>query len=55
MSNISLEELGYKNIWIRYLKRDADMEVSQMELQEAPLNFRLHDMKTMVFCVITFL
>lgn len=45
------EELGYKNIWIRYLNWEADMEVTQMEIEEAPLNFRLHKMKTMVFCV----
>ena len=43
------EELGYKNSWIRYLNREADMEVTQMELEEAPVNFRLHGMKTMVF------
>jgi len=44
-----LEELGYKHIWIRYLNREADMEVKQLEFVEAPLNFRLHKMKTMVF------
>lgn len=44
-----LEELGYNPIWIRYLNREADMEVTQMEFDEAPLNFRLHKMKTMVF------
>jgi len=44
-----LEELGYKHIWIRYLNREADMEVTQLEFVEAPLNFRLHKMKTMVF------
>lgn len=43
------EELGYKNSWIRYLNREADTEVTQMELEEAPLNFRLHGKKTMVF------
>jgi hypothetical protein len=43
-----LEELGYKNIWMRYLNREADMEVTQLEFEEAPLNFRLHKMKTMV-------
>ncbi|WP_158860367.1 hypothetical protein [Lunatibacter salilacus] len=45
-----LEELGYKNIWIRYLIREADMEVTELEIEETPINFRLHKMKTMVFC-----
>lgn len=31
------EELGYKNSWIRYLNREADMEVTQMEFEEGPL------------------
>ncbi|MEX2564674.1 MAG: hypothetical protein WD431_01875 [Cyclobacteriaceae bacterium] len=44
-----LEELGYKHIWMRYLNREADMEVTQMEFEEAPLIFRLHKMKTIVF------
>lgn len=44
----NFEELGYKNSWIRYLNRKADMEVTQIELEEAILNFRLHGMKTMV-------
>ena len=43
------EELGYKNSWIRYLNREADMEVTQMEFEEGPLCFRLHKMKTLVF------
>jgi hypothetical protein len=50
MENLAdLEELGYKHIWKRYLNREADMEVTQMEFDEAPLNFRLHKMKTLVF------
>lgn len=45
------EELGSKNSWIRYLNREAGMEVTQMELEEVPLNFRLHGTKTMVFSI----
>ena len=45
-----LKELGYKNIWIRYLNREADMEVTELEIEETPINFRLHKMKTLVFC-----
>src|SRR5690606_31007564 len=44
------EELGYKDIWIRYLNREADMEVTELEIEETPINFRLHKMKTLVFC-----
>ncbi|HSI75962.1 MAG TPA: hypothetical protein VK957_08700, partial [Lunatimonas sp.] len=44
------EELGYKNIWIRYLNREADMEVTELEIEETPINFRLHKMRTLVFC-----
>lgn len=44
------EELGYKDIWIRYLNREADMEVTQMEIEETPINFRLHQMKTLILC-----
>ncbi|WP_162415617.1 hypothetical protein [Cyclobacterium roseum] len=43
------EALGYNNSWIRYLNREADMEVCQMEFYEGPLCFRLHKMKTLVF------
>ncbi|MFO7825372.1 MAG: hypothetical protein R6V72_15645 [Cyclobacterium sp.] len=43
------EALGYNNSWIRYLNREADMEVCQMEFEEGPLCFRLHKMKTLVF------
>ncbi|NHE58746.1 hypothetical protein [Cyclobacterium plantarum] len=43
------EALGYNNSWIRYLNREADMEVTQMEFEEGPLCFRLHKMKTLVF------
>lgn len=43
------EELGYKDIWIRYLNREADMEVTELEIEETPINFRLHKMKTLVF------
>jgi hypothetical protein len=43
------EELGYKNIWIRYLNREADMEVTELEFEEMPINFRLHKMRTLVF------
>lgn len=45
-----LEELGYNNIWIRYLNREADMEVTEMEMEEMPICFRLHKMRTLVFC-----
>lgn len=41
--------MGYKNNWIRYLNREADMKVTQMEFYEGPLCFRLHKMKTLVF------
>src|SRR5690554_2034244 len=44
------EELGYKDIWIRYLNREADMEVTELEIEETPINFRLHKMRTLVFC-----
>lgn len=44
------EALGYKNIWIRYLNREADMEVTELEIEESPIKFRLHKMKTLVFC-----
>lgn len=45
-----LEELGYNDIWIRYLNREADMEVIEWEIEETPINFRLHKMRTLVFC-----
>jgi len=45
-----LEDLGYNDIWIRYLNREADMEVTEMEIEEIPISFRLHKMKTLVFC-----
>lgn len=45
------EELGYKNIWIRYLNREADMEVTELEIEEMPINFRLHKMRTLVFSI----
>lgn len=43
------ENLDYRDIWVRYLNREATMEVIQMETEEAPVHFRLHRMKTMVF------
>nr|MBI1228539.1 hypothetical protein [Cytophagales bacterium] len=49
-STDDFEELGYKNIWIRYLNREADMEVTELEIEEMPINFRLHKMRTLVFC-----
>ena len=45
-----LEELGYNDIWIRYLNREADMEVTELEIEEMPISFRLHKMRTLVFC-----
>lgn len=45
------EELGYENIWIRYLNREADMEVTELEIEEMPINFRLHKMRTLVFSI----
>jgi|GEM_PF-2503130 len=45
-----LEDLGYNDIWIRYLNREADMEVTEMEIEEIPISFRLHKRKTLVFC-----
>jgi|SRR5690606_17387692 len=45
-----LEDLGYNDICIRYLNREADMEVTELEIEETPINFRLHKMKTLVFC-----
>ncbi|SHM87108.1 hypothetical protein SAMN04488057_104163 [Cyclobacterium lianum] len=43
------EKLSYNNCRIRYLNLEADLEVKQMKFDEAPLNFRLHKMKTLVF------
>ena len=45
-----LENLGYNDIWIRYLNREADMEVTELEIEETPINFRLHKTRTLVFC-----
>jgi hypothetical protein len=45
-----LEKLGYNNVWIRYLNRQAEMEVTKMENEEIPISFRLYKMKTLVFC-----
>src|SRR5690606_29101102 len=45
-----LEDLGYNDIWIRYLNREADMEVTELEIEETPISFRLHKMRTLVFC-----
>jgi len=50
-STDDFEELGYKNIWIRYLNREADMEVTELEIEEMPINFRLHKMRTLVFSI----
>ena len=44
-----IDEMGYRDIWIRYLNRKAEMEVTQSELEEAPLTFRLYKGKTMIY------
>lgn len=44
-----IENLDHRNIWIRYLNSEATMEVIQTETEEAPVNFRLHRLKTMIF------
>src|SRR5690606_7276521 len=45
-----IEELGYNAIWFRYLNRQADMEVTELEIEETPINFRLHKTRTLVLC-----
>ncbi|MFN6944784.1 MAG: hypothetical protein ACK4ND_07530 [Cytophagaceae bacterium] len=46
-----IDNLDYRNILIRYLNREATMEVISMEMEEAPVNFRLHKFSTMVFSI----
>ena len=36
-----LEELGYKHIWIRYLNREANMEVTHLELRGSTAKFSI--------------
>jgi hypothetical protein len=45
-----LEDLGYNDVWVRYLNREADMEVTELEIEETPISFRLHKRRTLVFC-----
>ena len=44
-----LEDLGYNDIWIRYLNREADMEVTELEIEETPISFRLHKIELWYF------
>src|SRR5690554_2100940 len=44
-----LEDLGYNDIWIRYLNRQADMEVTELEIEETPISFRLHKIELWYF------
>ncbi len=44
-----IKELGYRDIWIRYLNRESEIQVTQSDMQEGPLTFRLYKSKTMIY------
>jgi len=44
-----IKEFGYREIWIRYLNTEAEMQVTQADMEEGPLTFRLHKHKTMIY------